>query len=365
MRICIISDAWHPQVNGVVRTLDTLRRHLKGMGHRVYMITPHFFPSIPCPSYGEVRLCFDRHRRTTRLLNRIRADAIHIATEGPLGWAARRWCLKNNMPFTTAYHTAFPEYIAARLPVTADAIYPILRRFHAPSAGVYVATKTVRNQLAAKGFKNIVNWTRGVDTAEFSAGRKKADWDFARPIQLYVGRVTVEKNIEAFLKADTEGTKVVVGDGPALSRLKATYPHAKFLGAKFGRDLAQAYASADVFVFPSVTDTFGLVLIEALACGTPVAAYPVQGPLDVLGADGCGPFEGWTTQIAALDENIETAIGKALRLKRNDCRQFARHYDWATVGRQFINSLALREDDRVANQANLGPTAPVEAISAG
>ncbi|WP_262690164.1 glycosyltransferase family 4 protein [Kordiimonas aestuarii] len=343
LKICVVSDAWHPQVNGVVRTLDTLRHHLKARGHRVYMLTPKMFKTIPCPSYPEIRLSLNIPFRLSAIMNRWQVDAVHIATEGPLGWAARRWCIKHGRPFTTAYHTAFPEYIEARFPIKADRLYPIFRRFHAKSAGVLVATPTVRALLAQKGFSNIVDWTRGVDTTQFSPHQPKA-WDYEGPVQLYVGRVAVEKNIEAFLRSTVPGTKVVVGDGPALKKLQAEYPTVNFLGAKFGADLAAAYASADVFVFPSRTDTFGLVMIEALACGTPVAAYPVQGPLDVVGRDGTGPTMTWHKPIAALDTELDKAITRALALKREDCAAFARTYDWGTVTDQFLHALCVRPE---------------------
>ena len=277
LRICIVTDAWHPQVNGVVRTLDSLRKELKAMGHQVYMLTPKMFKTIPCPTYPEIRLAWNTIGRLPAIMKRWDVDAVHIATEGPLGWAARRWCLKHNQPFTTAYHTAFPEYIAARTIFSENLFYPLFRKFHAPSAGVLVATPTVRQLLRDKGFKSIIPWTRGVDTELFRP--HSAQEDSETPVQLYVGRVAVEKNIEAFLACTTPGKKVVVGDGPAIEKLKLQYPDVEFLGAKFGEDLAAAYAAADVFVFPSKTDTFGLVMIEALASGTPVAAYPVQGRL--------------------------------------------------------------------------------------
>lgn len=340
--ICIISDAWHPQVNGVVRTLSSLQSELKGMGHRVYMITPKMFKTVPCPTYPEIRLSLNVIGRLSTLLDRINADAIHIATEGPLGWAARRWCLKKGQAFTTAYHTAFPEYIAARTPFGERWFYPIFRKFHAPASGVLVATATVRKLLKKNGFKNIVNWTRGVDTKLFQPANRKC----ASPsdqIQLYVGRVAVEKNIEAFLSSRVPGRKIVVGDGPALKSLRTKYPDVEFRGALQGQDLAAAYRAADVFVFPSKTDTFGLVMIEALACGTPVAAYPVQGPLDVLGHDGTGPFSSWHTPIAALDQNLETAIRDALTLNRRNCARFAAHYNWATVAEQFVDALCLND----------------------
>ncbi len=355
LKICIVSDAWHPQVNGVVRTLDTLRHHLKARGHRVYMLTPRMFKTMPCPSYPEIRLSLNARMRSKRILDRWQVDAVHIATEGPLGWAARRWCIKNGRSFTSAYHTAFPEYVEARYPVKADWLYPIFRRFHAKSSGVLVATSTVRTLLRSKGFTNIIRWTRGVDAAQFSADEAtRADAfppAFKRPIQLYVGRVAVEKNIEAFLKTDVPGTKVVVGDGPALKKLQSDYPDVRFLGAKFGAELAAAYAGADVFVFPSKTDTFGLVMIEALACGTPVAAYPVQGPLDVVGADGTGPFEDWHTPIACLDDDLSTAIKGALGCDRTSCTAFARKYDWDIVTDQFLDALSITPDTAIYEEA--------------
>lgn len=340
LRICIVTDAWHPQVNGVVRTLDSLRKELKAMGHQVYMLTPKMFKTIPCPTYPEIRLAWNTIGRLPAIMKRWDVDAVHIATEGPLGWAARRWCLKHNQPFTTAYHTAFPEYIAARTIFSENLFYPLFRKFHAPSAGVLVATPTVRQLLRDKGFKSIIPWTRGVDTELFRP--HSAQEDSETPVQLYVGRVAVEKNIEAFLACTTPGKKVVVGDGPAIEKLKLQYPDVEFLGAKFGEDLAAAYAAADVFVFPSKTDTFGLVMIEALASGTPVAAYPVQGPVDVLGADGKGPFSDWDKQIAALSDNLDTAIKEALRLERKACSEFAQLYNWETVAEQFISALSVQ-----------------------
>lgn len=340
-RICIVSDAWTPQVNGVVRTLQSLRRELRHRGHKIYMLTPNLFKTIPCPTYPEIPLAINTAGRVAAILKRWKLDAIHIATEGPIGWAARRWCIKNNFPFTTAYHTAFPEYIAARSPLPAGLFYPIFRKFHTPSAGVLVATPTVQKILKARGFKHIVPWTRGVDTDLFTPDCRLAN-DYPKPVQLYVGRVAVEKNIKAFLETNVPGTKLVIGDGPALQHLQTQYPDVHFLGPKFGKDLAAAYASADVFVFPSKTDTFGLVMIEALATGTPVAAYPVQGPVDVLGHDGTGPFSDWRTSIAVLDENLETAIQAATQLDRSACAQFAKNYCWSTVATQFLQALNVR-----------------------
>ncbi len=345
LKICLVTDAWHPQVNGVVRTLDNLRFELERLGHAVTMLTPRLFKTIPCPTYPEIRLSLNTRKRTAQLLSGIKFDAVHIATEGPLGWSARRWCRKNKVAFTTAYHTDFPEYIAARTLFSANWFYPIFRRFHKPSAGVLVATQTIRSLLQKKGFTNIVPWTRGVDTELFRPLGTSAPMlelsGLKRPLQLYVGRVSVEKNVEAFLSCNTPGTKIVIGDGPALKTLSAKYPDVCFMGAKFGHDLAQFYANANVFVFPSKTDTFGLVMIEALAAGTPVAAYPVQGPIDVLGPDGCGPFSGWQAQIAALDTSLESAIHRALTLNRDDCEAFAKHYDWPTVAQQFVSALRI------------------------
>ncbi len=342
-RICIVTDAWHPQVNGVVRTLDTLKRELRKRGLRVLVLSPKMFKTMPMPTYPEIQLALNVPFRLARILKRFQPDAIHIATEGPLGWAARNFCIRIGHPFTTAYHTAFPEYMSARSHLPADWFYPIFKRFHAASSGVLVATRSVRDLLEDKGFNRIVPWTRGVDTELFYP-RPNASLDFEGPIQLCVGRVAVEKNLEAFLNADTPGTKVVVGDGPAREDLAARYPKARFLGALYGEDLARAYAAADVFVFPSKTDTFGLVMIEALASGTPVAAYPVQGPVDVLGQDGRGPFPNWNTQIAALDDDLDTAIRTALTLNRRDCANFAQLYSWDEVTRLFLSALKKRPD---------------------
>ncbi len=341
IRICIVTDAWTPQVNGVVRTLQSLKKELRQDGHKVYMLTPRLFKTIPCPTYPEIPLAINTIGRVPSILKRWKLDAIHIATEGPLGWAARRWCIKHNFPFTTAYHTAFPEYVAARTPLPARLFYPLFKKFHAPSAGVLVATPTVRKMLHDRGFKNIIPWTRGVDTALFNPGCKKVH-DYIRPVQLYVGRVAVEKNIGAFLSTNIPGTKLVIGDGPAIKQLGKQYPEVHFLGPQYGHDLAASYASADVFVFPSKTDTFGLVMIEALAAGTPVAAYPVQGPIDVLGPDGKGPFEDWTTPIAALSNNLNEAITQALAVDRVACAEFAKNYCWSTVSKQFLKALNIR-----------------------
>lgn len=343
LTICIVTDAWHPQVNGVVRTLDHLQKELKATGHSVVMITPKLFRTVPCPTYPEIRLSLASPKTLCKIFSRFQPDAIHIATEGPLGWAARAACKRLGRGFTTAYHTAFPEYIQARTGLSSKLFYPVMRRFHAPSNRVLVATKTVRSLLRDHGFKNIFPWTRGVDTKLFKPVTDAHNR--AHPRLLYVGRVAVEKNIEAFLTCDSPGEKRVVGDGPAKQQLQQKYPDVQFMGPKFGTDLAAEYGSADVLVFPSKTDTFGLVMIEALAAGTPVAAYPVQGPLDVVGHNGTGPKAGahahWNTPIASLNGDLATAIAGALPLDRRACRAFAALYDWSTVAEQFVQALSL------------------------
>jgi glycosyltransferase involved in cell wall biosynthesis len=333
MRIVIVTDAWHPQVNGVVRTLATLRDRLEAMGHTVGMVTPKGFPSLPCPTYPEIRLAILPGRRVERLIDAHQPCAIHIATEGPLGLAARRYCLKRGLPFTTAFHTRFPEYVQARFRVPLAWSYAFLRRFHGPAACIMVATDTIEAALKERGFRNIRRWSRGVDTALFRP-RPEAEWpaetrDLMRPLLLYVGRVAVEKNVEAFLAAETPGTKVVVGDGPLAGELKRRFPAARFVGPRFGEALAAFYAAADVFVFPSRTDTFGLVLLEAMASGVPVAAYPVPGPLDVVNQSGAG----------VLDDDIAAAVRRALAIPGEVCRAHAEKFSWDACTRQFLSNL--------------------------
>ena len=331
MRIAIVSDAWFPQVNGVVRTLDTVRGELVALGHTVEVFGPDRFTTIPCPTYPEIRLALLPGRRLEHLIHKFAPDAIHIATEGPLGFAARRMCLRRKLPFTTAYHTRFPEYVRARMFFPLAWTYAIVRRFHAPSRAIMVSTETIRADLAARNFSNIVAWTRGVDLDLFTPREAgPTPEDATRPIFLYVGRVAVEKNIKAFLKLDLPGTKWVVGGGPLLEKLKARYPEVRFTGHKHGAELAALYRAADVFVFPSRTDTFGLVLLEALASGLPVAAYPVPGPLDVLGG----------TPVAVLDDNLKAAALKALTLDRSQCRAHAMRYSWRRTAEMFRDNLA-------------------------
>jgi glycosyltransferase involved in cell wall biosynthesis len=334
MKIALVTDAWTPQVNGVVRTLQAIVAELARRGHRVEVIAPDQFRSLPCPSYSEIRLALARPGSVGARLVAMRADAIHIATEGPLGLAARSHCLKRGVRFTTAYHTHFPDYLARRIRLPATAFWPFIRWFHRPSSGIMVATESVRAQLRGQGLAQVRPWSRGVDLAAFAPDIAPPDLYFLlpRPIQLYAGRIAVEKNIAAFLRCRHPGSKVVVGDGPAMGRLRAAFPEAVFLGRQSGAALAACYAGADVFVFPSRTDTFGLVMIEALACGTPVAAYPVQGPADVLDT-ACG----------ALDEDLDRAIARALTLEREACLAHARRFTWQASTDQFLAALACDE----------------------
>ena len=330
MRIAIVTDAWVPQVNGVVRTLTATRRELEAMGHDVLVVSPDLYPSIPCPTYPEIRLAVARAAWVGERLRDFAPDAVHLSTEGPLCLAARRWCLRNGWHFTTAYHTQFPDYFAARTGIDAGWVWPYFRWFHAASQAVLVSTPSVRAILAEHGVAHSVHWSRGVDLAAFSPDAAPHP-DFAglaRPIQLFVGRVAIEKNIEAFLACQHPGSRVVVGDGPARAMLAAQHPETLFLGALSGPALAGAYAGADAFVFPSRTDTFGLVMIEALASGTPVAAYPVSGPIDIV-----------TPATGALDDDLDAAIANALTRDRADCALYGRGFTWEASARQFLAAL--------------------------
>ncbi len=329
-RILIVSDAWHPQVNGVVRTLSTVTVELRDMGHTVEVIGPGGFRTVACPSYPEIALSVFPGRRLARLIEAFQPDSLHIATEGPLGIAARRWARRRQFPFTTAFHTRFPEYVRARTRLPAGPIYAWMRRFHASGQGTMVATASLRAELAARGFRNIRPWSRGVDLSLFRP-EPQENWNLPRPIFIYVGRVAVEKNIGAFLALDLPGSKVVVGGGPQLAALRRDWPHVMFTGAKHGPDLARAYAGADVFVFPSLTDTFGLVILEALACGTPVAAFPVTGPVDVL-ADAGG-------RIGAVNADLRAAALEALTADRAACRRHAERYTWRACAESFLSHL--------------------------
>jgi glycosyltransferase involved in cell wall biosynthesis len=330
MRIAIVTDAWAPQVNGVVRTLMATRAELEQQGHVVEVISPDLYPSIPCPTYPEIRLAMTRAAWVGDRIAKFGPDAVHLSTEGPLCVAARRWCLRNGFPFTTAYHTQFPDYFAARTGISAEWAWMYIRWFHGASQAVLVSTPSVRTMLAAHGVPHSVHWSRGVDLDNFSPDAPPPELfaDLPRPIQLYVGRVAIEKNIETFLTSDHPGSKVVVGDGPARGAMAARFPDVHFMGSLSGHALAGAYAGADVFVFPSRTDTFGLVMIEALACGTPVAAYPVSGPIDVV-----NPMTG------ALDEDLTRAIASALTRDRSDCALYGATFTWAASAAQFESAL--------------------------
>ncbi len=339
LHVAIVTDAWYPQVNGVVRTLASNGEELRAMGHRVTFVTPDQFRSIPCPTYPEIRLALFPDRKVARLLDAARPGAIHIATEGPLGHAARRYCLERGLPFTTAYHTRFPEYVHARTRIPVSWSYRVMRRFHAKSSGVMVATGSLRRELEANGFANIRDWTRGVDMSLFYP--RPPILDLPRPILMYVGRVAVEKNIGAFLSLDHPGTKVVVGDGPQRAELERSYPDVMFVGPKQGEDLAAHYASGDVFVFPSRTDTFGLVLIEALASGVPVAAYPVPGPLDVIAESGAG----------VLDNDLAKAVAGALEIDRKRARERGLSFTWRRCAEMFIDNLQPFDPDAAGAKA--------------
>ncbi|WP_417844904.1 glycosyltransferase family 4 protein [Thalassospira sp.] len=330
MRILIVSDAWRPQVNGVVRTLETVRDELIADGHDVRVISPDQFTTIPCPTYPEIRLAIFARRKLSRMIDAMQPVAIHISTEGPLGQAARAYCLKRKLPFSTAYHTRFPEYLHARTKLPLSISYRGMRRFHGKSQSVMVATDSLRDELTQWGFDNLQIWSRGVDLSLFHPREHASFGDFPKPHWLFVGRVAVEKNIGHFLNLDLPGTKFVVGDGPQLNELKQKHPQAQFLGKKTGESLAVAFASADVFVFPSKTDTFGLVILEALASGTPVAVFPVQGPADIVRG----------TKAGAINDDLRQAALDALKLNRADARTLAEKYSWHHSAQQFLHNLA-------------------------
>ena len=330
MKILIVTDAWEPQVNGVVRTLKSTRRELERLGHEVAMITPLEFDTIPCPTYPEIRLSLFPGARVAKRIAALAPDAIHIATEGPLGMAARGYAIKRNLPFTTAYHTRFPEYVQARTGIPLSLTYRFLRWFHGPAQAVLVPTRVVQDDLVAAGFAKdrVVLWARGVELEVFKPGAATPH-DLERPVFLYVGRVAVEKNIQAFLDLDLPGSKWVAGEGPQLAMLKSKHPDVRFTGVLEQPELAALYNAADVFVFPSRTDTFGLVLLEAMACGCPVAAYPVTGPIDVLGDSPAG----------ALDVDLRAACMRALGIDRSTARAHAERFSWEACTREFVRHL--------------------------
>jgi glycosyltransferase involved in cell wall biosynthesis len=325
MRVLIATDAWPPQVNGVVRTLTSLQRSAHGLGVTIEFLSPDGFWTVPVPTYPGLRLAVPSRRRIAQMIDDARPDAIHIATEGPLGHSVRAYCVRRGRPFTTSYTTRFPEYISARAPIPEGWIYAALRRFHGAATVTMVATPSLMSELRQRGFSNLGMWTRGVDTEKFRPDRA-IDPGFPRPIFVCLGRVAVEKNLDAFLSLDLPGTKVVIGKGPMEAELKRRFPDAKFLGQLENGTLAAHLAAADVFVFPSRTDTFGVVQLEALASGVPIAAFPVTGPKDVI-ADN---------PIGVLNEDLRAACLGALRISREDCRAFALRYSWENSARQFI-----------------------------
>jgi glycosyltransferase involved in cell wall biosynthesis len=331
MRIAILTDAWHPQVNGVVRTLSKTISILESWGHNILCVNPQRFRTIPLPSYPDIPLSIAPYGKIKTLLDEFQPNAIHLSTEGPIGWAGRRYCLKHDFPYTSTYHTRFPEYVRLRAPIPLSLSYAFVRRFHGKAVHTMVATSSMRKTLEEKGFNNLEYWSRGVDINHFKPLDEPVI-DLPRPIYLYLGRVAVEKNIRDFLELDLPGSKVIIGDGPAKAELEQEFPEAHFLGYKENGDLANHLASADVMVFPSRTDTFGLVMLEAMACGVPVAAYPVEGPLDVV-KNG---VNGW------IDDDLQLAATKALEVDRASCRSFAEGYSWEASTRQFLSLIETK-----------------------
>jgi glycosyltransferase involved in cell wall biosynthesis len=330
MRVLVATDAWHPQVNGVVRTLSTLAATAPRHGAEIAFLTHEGFRTFPLPTYADIRCAVPAPWTIAKRIEAVKPDAIHIATEGTIGHAVRRYCIRRGLAFTTSFHTRLPEYVAARAPIPETLVWRWLRRFHGHAERVMVSTRSLIAELSGRGFQNPVLWPRGVDGAVFAPSRPMP-FDLPRPIFLTVGRVAVEKNIEAFLSLDLPGTKVVVGDGPMRAELMQRFPDAVFLGERHRDELAAIYSAADVFVFPSRTDTFGLVLLEALSCGVPVAAYPVPGPLDVIG----------NAPVGVLDRDLRAAAMRALTIDRAACRAFASHMTWDRCARMFLDNLAV------------------------
>jgi glycosyltransferase involved in cell wall biosynthesis len=324
MKILIATDAWHPQVNGVVRTLIMMAEAAKALGVEIEFLTPQSFRTFALPSYRDLRLALPGPSKIAELIERAAPDSIHIATEGPIGLMVRRYCRRHGLPFTTGFHTRFPEYVSARSPIPEKWVWSVLRAFHRPSQAVMAATPALVAELRSRGFRNVVLWSRGVDTKLFHP--RDIDICLPAPVFLCVGRVAVEKNLQAFLDLDLPGTKVIVGDGPARAKLERRYPQAIFLGARHGEELAEIYAACDVFVFPSKTDTFGLVLLEALASGLPIAAFPVKGPRDVIGS----------APVGVLSDDLRSACLAALRIPREACVAFAAEHSWEASARVFI-----------------------------
>ena len=335
MKLAIVTDAWRPQVNGVVTTLRRTREAVEAFGHAVKVFSPSDHATLPCPTYPEIRLALWPGQRLAAMLDDYAPDAIHVATEGPLGMAAASYCRARRLAFTTSYHTQFPQYVRKRLPIPESWTYALLRRHHGRARRTLVATEQQRRDLVENGFRNVVTWSRGVDTELFQP-RERDHLALPRPIFLYMGRVAVEKNVEAFLALDLPGTKVVIGDGPDRRMLETRYPQTAFLGYRFGVELARCLSAADVFVFPSRTDTFGLVMLEAIACGTPVAAYPVTGPIDVVSAGVTG----------VLDDDLGRAARAALAIDRDGCARAAQAWTWERASAQFLAHLVQARDGR-------------------
>lgn len=352
MKIALATDAWHPQVNGVVRSLSTTVDRLRRRGHEVLVVEPGAFWTVPCPTYAEIRLALACASGVRRMLEDFQPDAIHVATEGPIGWAARNWCVGNGRKFTTSFHTRFPDYVSVRTGIPPGWVWAVMRRFHGAAERTFGVTRTLTAELEKRGVGSTHLWPLGVDLDQFnpSVPPHPEMGGLPRPILLNVGRVAVEKNLEAFLDLDFEGSKVVVGGGPAFEALRARYPHVLFLGPKHGLELASSYTAADVFVFPSRTDTFGLVNIEALACGLPIAAFPVEGPLDIVGRDGLG-IHGGGRRIGALDEDLAVAVREALSVDRSAASAEAAHYSWDRCTDRFLEGLATAENAAPAELA--------------
>jgi glycosyltransferase involved in cell wall biosynthesis len=329
MRVLVVTDAWRPQVNGVVQSLEALARAVGSFGASIDFLTPEGFPSIPLPTYREIRLALASPWDVQKRIDKVAADHVHIATEGPLGLAARRLCIMRGAPFTTSYHTRFPEYLHARTRIPVGFSYAVLRRFHNAGAGMMVSTERLAQELAGRGFERPLIWSRGVDRLLFRP--QHVSLDFPKPIFLYVGRLAPEKNLEAFLSLDLPGSMLVIGEGPSRRALEAKFPRARFLGLKRGEELARFYAGADVFVFPSLTDTFGIVLLEALACGVPVAAFPAPGPIDVVGG----------SDAAVLSHDLRAACLAALGIPRDSARTLALRYSWEASARQFLDNVRI------------------------
>lgn len=361
MKIALVTDAWQPQVNGVVTTLVELVRELTQGGHQVEVIQPGLFRTRPCPGYAGIDLAVRPRRGLSAMLDAFAPDAIHIATEGPLGWAARSYCRQRQLAFTTAFHTKFPEILNAALKIPLSWGYALFRYFHKPSSGVMVPTHGVLQMLEERGFRNLRGWTHGVDTQLFAFAPQPRLYSplgtLVRPVSLFVGRVSYEKNIEAFLRLDIPGTKIVCGVGPLEASLRERYPHVRWMGLLDRGDLTKVYAAADVFVFPGKSETFGLVMLEAMASGTPVAAYPVDGPLQVLGkADG-------SCHGGVMNSDLQRACYGALALPRDEARARALDFSWAQAAQIFEHHLVAAQGMTACKSIPTGATSAQSTVT--